>query len=340
MEARRKYIRNLLRILDLLPEKIINFRTKYQQKIFLFLFFVVLSTIFWVIRSLSEEYEAEILYPVKYDGMPENKVLLSEPTDRLRLRVKAVGRTILARKFNYFLRPLKFNVNSYSLNTIGADSSYILTKTAKEALSQELGNIQILNITPDTLFFRFTEMVTKKVGIRHNIADFPKIFAKQYMFNGKIDYVPDSIIVSGPNSILDTLKDVYTEHININNLNDSINKSYLLEKIDQVVFSRKKVKLTIPVDKFTELSYLVDINHMNVPDSIVLKTFPNSVRVTYRVTLSYYDKVSPEMIKPYIDYNDIETAISSKLKVLLSDIPEYIHSLTLYPSSVEFLIEM
>ncbi len=340
MEARRKYIKNLLSILDQLPEKIINFRKKYQQKILLFLFFVVLSTIFWIIRSLNEEYEADILYPVKYGGMPENKVLLSEPTDRLKLRVKAVGRTILSHKYSYFLRPLKFDVSSYSLNTIGTDSSYILTKTAKEALAQELDDIQILDISPDTLFFRFTEMITKKVGIKHNILNFPRIFAKQYMFNGNISYVPDSIIVSGPNSILDTLNCVYTEPITINNLNDSLVRTYLLERIGQVVFSRKKVKLVIPADKFTELSYLVNINHMNVPDSLVLKTFPNSVRITCRVTLSYYDRVKPEMFEPYVDYNDIETSISSKLKILLKDVPEYVHSLTLYPPSVEFLIEM
>lgn len=340
MEVRRKYIKNLLRILDKLPELITNFRKKYQQKILLFLFFVVLSTIFWIIRSLNEEYEADILYPVRYGGMPENKVLLSEPPDKLKLRVKALGRTILSHKYSYFLRPLKFDVSSYSLNTIGTDSSYILTGTAKEALAKELDDIRILDISPDTLFFRFSEMITKKVVIKHNIENFPRIFAKQYMFNGELSFLPDSIIVSGPNSILDTLNCVYTEPVTINNLNDSLERTCLLEKIDQVVFSRKKVKLLIPVDKFTELSYLVDINHMNVPDSLVLKTFPNSVRITCRVTLSYYDKVSPELFEPYVDYNDIETLISSKLKVLIRDVPEYIHSLTLYPSSVEFLIEM
>ncbi len=340
MEARRKYTKNLLRILDQLPEKIVNFRRKYQQKILLFLFFAVLSTIFWIIRSLNEEYEADILYPVKYGGIPEDKVLLSEPPDRLKLRIKAVGRTILTHKYSYFLRPLKFNVSLYSLNTKGSDTSYILTNIAKEALAQELDNIQILDISPDTLFFRFAGMITKKVGIKHNIVNFPRIFAQQYMFNGQISFVPDSIIVSGPTSILDTLNCVYTEPITINNLNDSLEDSYQLKKIDQVIFSRKKVKLVIPVDKFTELSYLVNINHMNVPDSLVLKTFPNSVRITCRVTLSFYDRVTPELFEPYVNYNDIETSISSKLKILIDDVPEYVHSLTLYPSSVEFLIEM
>ncbi len=340
MEARRKYRLYLLRILDQLPEKIVNFRIKYQQRILLFLFFVVLSTIFWVIRSLNEVYEADILYPVKYGGIPENKVLLSEPPDKLELKVRAIGRTILAHKYSYFLRPLKFNVSSFSLNTIGTDSSYILTKTAREALSRELGDIQILEISPDTLFFRFTGMITKKVGIKHNIVNYPRIFAKQYTANGKILQIPDSIIVSGPNSILDTLNCVRTEPIVINNLNDTLERTYLLQRIEQVAYSRKKVKLVIPVDKFTEISYLVNIKHVNVPDTLVLKTFPNSVRITCRATLSYYDRVSPEIFEPYVDYNDIETSISSKLKVLIQNVPEYIQSLTLYPSSVEFLIEM
>jgi hypothetical protein len=114
----------------------------------------------------------------------------------------------------------------------------------------------------------------------------------------------------------------------------------MLKKINQVAFSKKKVRLIIPVDKFTELSYLVNINHLNVPDTLILKTFPNSVKITFRVTLSYFYKVSPDIFEPYVDFNEIETSISSKLKVMLNDVPEYIHSVTVYPSSVEYLIEM
>ncbi len=340
METRRKYIRVLLNFLDQLPEKIAIFRKKYQQKIFLFLFFVVLSTIFWFIRSLSEVYEAEILYPVKYGDIPENKVLVNEPPDRLKLKVRAVGRAILSHKYSFFLRPLRFNVSSYTINTIGTDSCYVLTKIAREALSQELGNLTILDISPDTLFFRFTEMVTKKAGIKHNIVNYPDIFARQYMLNGKLSFIPDSIIVSGPYNIIDTLKNVYTEPLSLNNLNDSLERSCVLKKIDQVTFSRKKVRLLIPIDKYTEQSYLANIKHLNVPDSIIIKTFPSSVRITYTITLSYYNKLEPGMLEPYVDYNNIESGMSSKLKVMLDNVPDFVHSITLYPSSVEFLIEM
>jgi hypothetical protein len=325
--------------LQQLPEKFTIFREKYQQKILIFLFFVIISIVFWLIRSLNQEYEADILYPVKYDDFPENKVLVNKLPEKLKLRVRAVGFTILGRKYIHFLSPLKFNVNSYSLNTIGTDSSYILTKTAREVLSNALENIRILDISPDTLFFHFTDMITKKVEIRYNIVNFPDIFTKQYMLNGEIYSDFDSIIISGPSNIIDTLSYVCTEPIFLFNLSDTVHKSYQIEKIDQVAFSRKKVKITVPVDKFTELSHLIAIQHMNLPDSLILKIFPNSVRITYRITLSQYNKVREEMFQPYVDFNEVESSLNSKLKVFLNDTPEYIHSLVLYPSSVEFLIE-
>jgi len=339
LSKRRQYIRNLLTILEELPEKLKIFREKYQQKIILFLFFVVIAIIFWLIRSLNLEYEADILYPVKYGDFPENKVLVNKLPERLKLRVKAEGFTILKHKYTYILSPLKFNVSSYSLNTIDSDSAYILTKTATQTLSNELEDIIILSISPDTLFFHFTDMITRKVEIKYNIVGYPGIFAKQYMLNGNIYSVPDSIIISGPSNIIDTLNYVCTEPITLYNLSDSVQKSYQLEKIDHVTLSRKKVKLTVPVDKFTELSYLVAIQNINLPDSLVLKTFPNSVRITYRIALSYYNKVRPEMFQPYVDFSEVDSSMNSKLKVFLNDIPSFVHSVALYPSSVEFLIE-
>ena len=339
MNTRRKNIRNLLVFLEQMPDKFAIFKEKYQQKIVIFFFFVLIAIIFWLIRSLNFEYEADILYPVMYDDFPENKVLVNKLPDRLKLKVKAVGFTILGRKYNYFLKPLKFKVKSYALNTFGTNSSYILTKTARDALSNELENIKILDISPDTLFFHFNDMITKKAEVRFNIIDYPNIFEKQYMLNGEISSFPDSIIISGPSNIIDTLEFVSTEPITLINLNDTVKKSYLLEKIDQVTFSRKKIKFIIPVDKFTELSYLIPIQHMNVPDTLVLKTFPNSIRITYRITLSFFNKVRPEIFQPFVDYNQLESALNSKLKVFLNEVPEFIHSATLYPSSVEFLIE-
>ena len=51
------------------------------------------------------------------------------------------------------------------------------------------------------------------------------------------------------------------------------------------------------------------------------------------------DKIRPEMLKPYVDYLDIDKTLSSKLQVWLTDTPDYIHGIKIIPGSVEYLIE-
>ena len=305
------------------------------------MFFVLLSTIFWFLRALSEDYKADITYPVKYINLPENKVLAGKLPDHLKLTIEAEGFTILRHRILPRLR-LNFNLAPLNLNKIDNDSSFILTRNAINELNKTLNKnkttIKILDVSPDTIFFHFTDMISKKCKVDYLIPEKNLLYAKQYMQNGPIAALPDSITISGPESILDTIYQVYTEPVKAGNLTDTLEKEIALQEIEQVEYSQKKVKLTIPVDKFTESSYIVPIKTFNAPDSISVITFPNSVKISYRVTLSYFEKAPEDLFTPYIDFTEANAEVN-KLKVKLSPLPEYIHSVNIYPTSVEYLIK-
>ncbi len=339
MSNRYKYTRKLIGLIDQFPVYYKAFKEKYQHRMLIFLFFMVLSSIFWFIRALNEQYEAEITYPIKYTKFPPNKMLVGKLPDKLTLKVQATGINIFAHKFPLKIKALKFNIESFSLQESGNNSFYILTKQIKEYVSEDLENMKILNIYPDTLFFRFTNVVTRKIAVKADFQNFDYMLAKQYTLNGKISSIPDSIIATGPQLVLDTLKCVYTEPISLKNLTDTALKSYNLKKIDQLEFNKRKVKILIPVDKFTETSMTSTIYTINVPDTLNLKTFPNTAKVTYRVSLSNYDRVNTNMIQPFVDYTFIGKSISSMLKVQLIDTPQFIYDIRIDPGSVEYLIE-
>jgi hypothetical protein len=339
LETKKKYGKKLSAFFDRLPAVYKAFREKYQQRLLLFLFFIVLSFIFWFIRALNEVYQSDITYPIKYTKFPADKILTGELPNQLKLRVEASGMNILARKLHLNVKALKFNVESFSFQKSGNNSFYILTKQVREFIMEDMENIRILNISPDTLFFNFTSVETRKIEVRPSIKNRVNLFAKQYTLNGIISTSPDSIIATGPFTILDTLKFVNTEPVELTNLTDSVTKTYNLRKIDQLEFNKKKIKVMIPVDKFTETAVNSEIVLKNVPDTLELKTFPNNVRIKYRVTLTNYDKIRPEMLKPYVDYLDIDKTLSSKLQVWLTDTPDYIHGIKIIPGSVEYLIE-
>ena len=313
-----------------------------HQRILTYLFFVFLSTIFWFLRALSDNYRADIMYPVKYVNIPENRVVIGKLPKRIELQVEAAGFNILGLKLRPKF-PIKFDISSFLINTTGKDSSFILTNAARNRLSNELNrnkrNFRIINISPDTIFFHFTEMISKKVKVKYLIPDENNIFAKQYVQNGPVTIIPDSIKISGPASILDSVKSVTTEPIEPHNLTDTLQETYLIQKISHIVFSNKKVQITIPVDKFTESSFQVPVQSYNTPDSLKIKMFPNSVRITYQVTLSYFDRVRAETFRPYVDYNEAMASTNKKVKVKLYNLPDYIHSVKIYPATIQFLIE-
>ena len=330
-KARSEYLRKYLRVLFAI-------RSPFHRNLVTFLFFVLISAIFWLVRSLGEEYETEVSYPVKYTNFPEDKVLIGEMPEKLKLRIRAKGFSILKSKLNLNLIPLRFNVNSFSLNSIGTDTFYIITETVRDLLSEELDQVRIIEISPDTLFFRFTDMVAKKVAVRPVLAIHEKFFQKQYMQNGAISVVPDSIIISGPGNLVRTMSYVNTEPVSFTNLDDTVEVQCNLEKDGKLTFSEYKVRLVIPVDRFTEVEENLAVVPVNVPDSLTMIAIPGQVKITYKICLGNYKKVQANPLAPRIDYNQITNNQYSRLPVFLSDTPRYISNVRINPNETEFLI--
>jgi hypothetical protein len=317
----------------------IDFLKSNNQKILIFIFFVFLSSIFWLIRSLGEQYEATVNYPVRYTDYPEGKQLVGEVPEELTLRVNASGFNILKSKLNLNLVPLKFDVASFSLNSKGRDTFFVVTQSVKDILSNELKEVTIIDIYPDTLYFRFTEIGVRKVEVRPVLNMNDKFFDVQYMQNGDIIVDPDSIIVSGPANLLDSVSFVNTTPVSLVGLNDTAKFTADLEKISNLTFSQNRVEVIIPVDRFTEVEELMPVTSVHVPPGEQLVPIPGQVRVIYKVSLSNYNKVAnSKSFLLFIDYNDIINTGRTTVPVFLSDTPSFINDIRLNPAVIEFLI--
>lgn len=325
-------------------DKFLGLFRQLRQKYLVFLFFLALSFLAWFFRSLSDTYVADLKYPVKYTNLPPNRILSQAPPDRLTLKVRSDGYTILSNMLKY-KKPLRYNVNAFSLYSLSVDSTsvYTLTHNANDLLTAELNekskNIQILDINPDTLFFNFSRVKKKKVPVAISIKPTDNLFQRQYMYNGSPYAVPDTIEITGPSSIVDTLSKIYTRTLVLSNLSDTVMKHVNLEKINRLEIHAKKVMVIVPVDEFTESEVRVPIHQLNVPDTLTLKTFPNIITVKYLVTLSNFDKVNDDLFSANVDFNSINLDVDSKMRIVLDSLPSFIHNVKLSQRNVEFLIE-
>lgn len=312
---------------------------KADRRLIVYLIFVALATIFWFLLQLEDEYETEISLPIRYSNFPVDKILVNELPDHFILNVKGHGFKLLEYKISNKFLPFPINVNNLTLK-MHSRSSYVkffaLSKNLNIDIQRWLdSDLKIMSISPDSLFFDFADRIFKKVPVESQLNIIP---ATQFLIRGEIAFSPDSIIISGAKPIVDTINSVYTRKQDLLDLKANYDDDIKLEKIDNIDFSEDNVDIAINIEKFTEGSKKVRLNTLNIPDSLVLRTFPNEINVTYFVALSDYDKVLPQLFEVAVDYKDINTQ-GDKLNVKILNSPEYVRSLRFDPETVEYIIE-
>ena len=70
--------------------------TLVNKEFLIFLFFLLLSGIFWLLMTLNETYEMEFKIPVKVVNIPKNVVLTSDETDTAKVTLRDKGLVLLS----------------------------------------------------------------------------------------------------------------------------------------------------------------------------------------------------------------------------------------------------
>ncbi len=314
-------------------------KDRFNKKLLIFVFFLLLSAVFWFLSMLNREYTTDLSYPVRYTNFPDDKVLVGELPASLTLNVSGYGYTLLKYRLSRQLLPIIFDVNSFSLNRVSdeSDSFFILSSVAKNKISEQLGgDLEINEITPDTLFFEFSEVISRNVPVEPHLT---LEFRKQYMQSGQVQVYPDTVTVSGPESVIDTLERVFTQEVIRRQVDRTLEVDIPLLEKEYLRFSEQEVRVTFPVEQFTEASINVQIETVNVPEGFVLKIFPSEARVSYLVPLSYYEKVRQQQFYAFVDYEMLMNEELRRLPVTMSRYPEFIRGMRFTPQTVDFIIE-
>lgn len=321
-----------------LKAQLLLYREKYGHKIVVFLFFVLISSIIWFFSALGKNYVTSVTFPVKYNNFPSDKVLVNQLPTKLDIKLQSVGSIILRYKLKIGVRPVTFDVNSFLKEEQNNSTEfYLLTSSAEGEIQDQLPtNIRVVDTKPDTIYFQLADVISKSVKV---IPDLDISFQQQFMQKGKQILNPDSVTVSGPEVIIDTIDYVITQKRILKNVSDTVNTNLELIKIPKVKYSNPTIGLIINVEKYTETEIKVPVQVENLPDSLEIKIFPKIVTVNYKVGLTDFDKIYPTMFKIALDYNDAIQNLNRKVNVSLMEYPEYVSNVNFFPKTVEFVIE-
>lgn len=325
MEKRLTQIINMVR----------NFLFSSANREFLtFFFFLVLSTIFWLMTALNETYEREIGVPAYLVNIPKNVVVTSDMEDTVRVTVRDKGFALLAYTYGEGIRPI--NVNFQSAITRQSGYGVVSLQELMKMINQRFsGSSKIVQVKPDRLDFHYNYGLSRQVSVKMS----GHVVPGKSFYLARTRFWPEKVTVYGSKQALDSLRFVKTVPINITNFNDTVLRTVALETIKGVKIVPNTVRIGLYPDILTEENIEVPITAVNMPEGKVLRTFPQRVTVNFIVGASMFRSISSEQFAVVVDYNEIIDHPSDKCSIHLRETPQGVRNARLKMTQVDYLIE-
>lgn len=311
-----------------------------NRNVFIFLFFLVLSSFLWFLNYINKEHSSDIKVPYKFENLPNKAKLNADNESNLTVLIHGHGYNILRELIETVKLPVIINLAEKEIPIVfhacvnNPLKSYILTQDLIPFLERRFGaNIQIIGVKPDTLFFDMAESYSKKVPVVFN-GDF--VINQGFLISGKEILNPDSVLVFGPKHIIDTIRSVYCEDIKIEDVGESHIKEVKLIRIRDLNFSKSKILINFPVEKYTETSIDLPVIASNFPDSLDYQLLPGRVNIFYKVPLSLYDKIDSLNFEVVADY---KTEKNNQITVNVVSVNPYLEITKVNPFSISFVLK-
>lgn len=309
---------------------------KNNRKIKIFLFFLILTTILWLLVELSKSYTTTAKFRVSYVNVPTEKLLQSEAQQEIEIVFRAPGFSIL----KYKLSKHKLDVDLTYVNSID-NRHYLLANSQISGMNSQLsGDINLIEVVQDSLFITLGENLFKKVPVIPNL---DISFKLGYNYTDRLEIKPDSIVISGPDFYIDTISSVKSDYLKLDEVSADIDETLLLLKMQNltdVVYEMDKIKIQAAVDRFTEGQFVMPVVIINEPEYIKINPFPKEIEVIFQAGLSNFNKIDESSFSIVYDYKQYEKdTLLQYLTPVIRYQSEYISSLKINPPQIEFLIQ-
>lgn len=317
-------------------ERFLHFRP--DRRILIYLVCVLVSTFFWILNSLDKNYTTSVSLPVIYKGFPAGKIVLNDLPSTIKINLTAKGFNLIPitvftnnSKLSIDLSQIKFNKNGEEFYRIPAHD---LFDQVRNNFSQ---NVKINNLFPDTISFVLSEKYSKKIPV---IPLYSIKFDNQFNVSDTLVIKPKYIRIYGPKKELENIKYISTDSIFLDFPETSQTIKINLKKyLKFIELEYNQVDVTIPIEKFTEKKLTVPIKATNMPDSIEIKTFPESAELTILTPLSKYDLMNESQFRISVNFNDASQQHKTRLPLLIDKKPEFVIVNYIKPEKVEFIIK-
>lgn len=254
------------------------------------------SAILWASISLSNDYYATFQIPLKLVDFQQGLTSGSKLPDKVSIKVKGKGWKLITAKLG--------SESEYVVTANGDTGRKYINLTNYLSENQWLSSdVEVIDISPDTLTFNIEKLTHKKLKIEPNVE---VSFREGYGLASEVTILPDSEIVYGPVSELKNMNSISTELVKLDNVSDKIEMRVGLEKKSGMSFTDNSVILSMNVQRIVDKVFEgIPVNILDVPKDREVVLLPNKIDISVHGGIDILGKLTEDEFRAYVNYRDV-----------------------------------
>nr|WP_223826611.1 YbbR-like domain-containing protein [Flagellimonas sp. S3867] len=167
-------------------------------------------------------------------------------------------------------------------------------------------------------------------------------FQQNYILEGALIVEPQTVLVKGPPSEIDTLQQVFTSKVQLRNIASDFSEDIPIvfpKSMNNSIFSISRVNVSGKVARFSEKVFEVPVTVINLPEGFNIKTFPAAISVLCKATIEQLKVMDPDDFEVVADYGQLANSNDNVLFLQLIRKPQKSHGVRLLENKVNFVLE-
>lgn len=307
-----------------------------SKRFTIYLYCIAIATFIWFLMKFSGSYSTQLPMKATFES-PSSQWYVVNKEATFNIDVKGFGFSIIWHSISG-ISEIKINLSDFEVRGSEEDpfivvpTDYLLNQVQKLFSDNE----SIDGIYPNVLKVDLSPAVTKKVPIRSRIVLYPE---SGFKFSSAPSLYPEKVELAGPAYILSDIKSVNTVIDTIKGLKESqvLTVALDVDTLKEWVKSSSETSLKVAIDEFTSGNIEVSVKGIIDEPFSTLKILPTKVMIYYQVGLKEYQLVNEELFKAYVTFPK-KGDLPAKLKVQLTDVPDFVKITRIDPPYVEYLL--
>jgi len=267
-----------------------------RKKLNIFIASVIFAVILWGSISLSDIFYTNVDVKLTLTNFPQGYTTGSLLPEKIQLRVKGQGWRLVSINVG---PETEFRVS------VGGDSGMhnLNLYNFLESNRWLLSDVEIINILPDSIRFFVERIISKKLAV---ISGLELEYKPGYGLASDIVFKPDSVVVSGPFSILKKMGEIKTTDKTLSPLDSRTETEVNLPSMNGFNYSANLIEVILDVQRIVDKQFeniIVDV--IDIPSRKEVVLLPNKIGFNVRGGIEILGKLKPDQFRAFIRYQSL-----------------------------------